>query len=515
MDLVKTTLQILKKLHVEDVVVCAGARNIPIVYGLEQENFNIISYFEERSAAFYALGRSKFLNKPVAIVTTSGTAAVELFPAITEAYYQDIPLLAITADRPKFYRGSGAPQAIDQTELYKKYVESSWDWDVHQKDFSIVCSGKKPLHFNLCFEEPLIDGEYPDQISGSLNVQFKNSLSPSLQSTSLAGLHPLVIVSDLNVTERATVVQFLKKYKLTFYAEFLSGLMNRTDLKSQQIMNLEGFVNLAVKYKFDSIIRLGGVPTHRLWRDLEVKYQHLPVFNFSARSFSGLARETKLYPLSLLPDLKMDVDQNFDTSLIQNRESQLENFKLHSLQKYHDSEPSFVRCLSEMIDQDPLYIGNSLPIREWDLFSSVEQKRQEVFAHRGVNGIDGQISGYLGWSQNFSVSWCLVGDLTALYDLSSLGLVAESKSKKRIVIMNNSGGKIFNRLFKEKKYLNSQKVDFSAWARLWGWDYLGISKTQDFKQLFLLQKDRVIIELMPDNAQSDLFWQEWDVFCQS
>lgn len=517
-DLVKTVLQTLKNLRVQDVIVCAGARNIPLVQGLDwqvehanaKDGFHVISYFEERSAAFFALGKAKATGHPVAVVTTSGTAVAELYPAIIEAYYQDIPLIVITADRPKSYRGSGAPQAIDQAHMFQKYVEASLDWDIFQTDFSFHCSGKKPMHFNICFDEPLIDGDYAVAKASEVKIE-RHYVDPQSVPT-ITCLNPLVIVSEIRPSERPMIADFIKQHNLFFYPEFLSGLMNHEDLKMYQLNNLEGFADLQQKYNFQSIIRIGGVPTQRLWRDLESKYIDLPVLNFSDRKFSGLARKSASYSLAQLENVKV-VHQE-QASFIHQRNHQLEILKQDALKKHSNSEPAFIQKLSQVVNQAPLYVGNSLPIREWDLFSATVQKEQFVFANRGANGIDGQISSYLGWSAQFPVSWCLIGDLTALYDLPSLGLVQADRNKKRIVVMNNSGGKIFNRLFGDKKYLNSQAVDFSGWAKLWGWDYMYIAKQNEFDQLQLLENNRIIIELAPDNKQSDQFWVEWDFVCK-
>ncbi|MBC7457409.1 MAG: 2-succinyl-5-enolpyruvyl-6-hydroxy-3-cyclohexene-1-carboxylic-acid synthase [Bdellovibrionaceae bacterium] len=516
-DLVKTVLQTLKNLRVHDVIVCAGARNIPLVQGLDwqvehantKDGFRITSYFEERSAAFYALGKAKATGSPVAIVTTSGTAVAELFPAIIEAYYQDVPLIIITADRPKPYRGSGAPQAIDQAHLFQKYVEASLDWDIFQTDFSFNCTGKKPIHFNICFDEPLIDGDYAIAKATEVKIQ-RTPVDPQSVPT-VTCLNPLVIISEIRQSERPMMVDFIKQHNLFFYPEFLSGLMNHDELKMYQLNNLEGFADLQQKYGFQSIIRIGGVPTQRLWRDLESKYADLPVSNFSERKFSGLARASNSYSLAKLDSVQ--IVHQVQASFIHQRNQQLEILKQDALKKHANSEPAFIQKLSQVVKQAPLYIGNSLPIREWDLFSSSIQNEQLVFANRGANGIDGQISSYLGWSAQLSVSWCLVGDLTALYHLPALGLAQGDRNKKRIVVMNNSGGKIFNRLFGDKKYLNSQAVDFSGWAKLWGWDYMCITSQNELDQLQSLNSNRIIIELVPDNKQSDLFWVEWDFAC--
>src|SRR4051812_46252224 len=107
---------------VRDVVFCAGARNSPLVMGLEKaKGLQTYSYFEERSAGFFALGLARRTNRPVAVVTTSGTAAANLLPAVIEAFHVGVPLIAVTADRPKRLRGTGAPQAIDQLGLYAKF----------------------------------------------------------------------------------------------------------------------------------------------------------------------------------------------------------------------------------------------------------------------------------------------------------------------------------------------------------------------------------------------------------
>lgn len=518
-DLVKTVLDTLKNLSVRDIIVCAGARNIPLVMGLDwqvehsnhEDTFHITSYFEERSAAFYALGKAKASGRPVAIITTSGTAVAELLPAVIEAFYQDIPLVLITADRPKSYRGSGAPQAIEQAHLFEKYVEVSLDWDVFETNFTFSVTGKKPIHLNICFDEPLLDGPY--SAAQASEVSISKLLTEYPAPKDLSCVNPLVIISELKQSERQLVADFIQRHQVFFYPEFLSGLMNLPELKKFQLNNLEGFSDIQSQYNFQSVIRIGGIPTLRLWRDLENKYKELPVINFSDRLFSGLARSSVHSSLAQLENLK--VLRHESTEFIYQRNIVLQDLKQKALLKNENSEPAFVQKLSQVIKQDPLYIGNSLPIREWDLFSSTSQNDQLVFAHRGANGIDGQISSYLGWSAQFPVSWCLVGDLTALYDLASLGLIQHDQNhQKRIVIMNNSGGKIFNRLFGDKKYLNAQSVDFSGWAQLWGWNYIRITQSKDFAQLEKTLPKYLLIELSPDNIQSDQFWIEWDLVCK-
>jgi 2-succinyl-5-enolpyruvyl-6-hydroxy-3-cyclohexene-1-carboxylate synthase len=127
-QLLQQTLQTLADLGVREVCVAAGARNAPLVAALlNSRGVKIWNFFEERSAAFFALGRIMADRQPVAVVTTSGTAAAELLPATIEAHYQGLPLVLVTADRPKSYRGSGAPQAIEQFRDCLDAMRQPWE----------------------------------------------------------------------------------------------------------------------------------------------------------------------------------------------------------------------------------------------------------------------------------------------------------------------------------------------------------------------------------------------------
>jgi 2-succinyl-5-enolpyruvyl-6-hydroxy-3-cyclohexene-1-carboxylate synthase len=140
----------LRAAGVDDFCVCGGSRNAPLIAALNvvagfsppmpaEAGIHIWSFVDERSAAFFALGRAKLTGRPAAVVTTSGTAAAELLPAAIEAYYSGVPLILITADRPARYRGTGAPQAIEQEGLFGIYATGS------------------VRHINIEFDEPLID----------------------------------------------------------------------------------------------------------------------------------------------------------------------------------------------------------------------------------------------------------------------------------------------------------------------------------------------------------------------
>jgi 2-succinyl-5-enolpyruvyl-6-hydroxy-3-cyclohexene-1-carboxylate synthase len=445
----------------------------------------------------------------VVIITTSGTAVAELLPAVIEAFYQNLPLIIISADRPKSYRGCGSPQSIEHVGIFSSYVESVFDWDIHASDFVVEYSNLKPIHFNLCFDEPLIDGHLSEAKS-SVQVTLKSRRITSGAEIKIK--NPVAIVSLIKLADRYLVCDFLIQNKIIHYAEFLSGLRNLPELNHLQIKSSDYFIKNIFSKKTDhSILRIGGIPTLRFWRDLEFEFKNTNVFSFSDTEFSGLSRPSQLHCIQDLKNISIGSDMVIDLSIDQMFE--VEKNKL--LTTFEMSEQSVISKLSKHIQQKPLYIGNSLPIRTWDGFSSAPQTEQQVCANRGANGIDGQISTYLGWAGNKTESWCVVGDLTALYDLASLGLINQKlsnsfKNKYRICVINNSGGQIFSRLFGNQKYLNAQKVNFKSWAEMWGWDYLKISDPFGFEKLSNIESDQIIIEVVPDNNQTKSFWQNWD-----
>lgn len=155
-QLARHVIDQLNQISVRDIILCPGARNIPLILHIEEANaFRLFYWYEERSAAFFALGRCRASSNPAAIITTSGTAAAELLPAAMEAYYTSDPLLLITADRPKRMRGTGAPQTVDQVGLFHKHITFEADIDDTENVILERWDLRGPAHLNVSFEEPL------------------------------------------------------------------------------------------------------------------------------------------------------------------------------------------------------------------------------------------------------------------------------------------------------------------------------------------------------------------------
>ena len=133
---------------------CPGGRNSPIVTVLNQDRS--FSFFNEQSAAFFAVGRIKRDNLPVAVTTTSGTAVAQLLPAVIESFYMRLPLILVTADRPISYRGTGAPQSINQSYIFSEYAQFI-ALDSRSSLSGLSWNKDSPLHLNISFDEPLIE----------------------------------------------------------------------------------------------------------------------------------------------------------------------------------------------------------------------------------------------------------------------------------------------------------------------------------------------------------------------
>lgn len=498
-------------LGVRDFVVCAGARNAPLVSSVlsvcQEKSWNVRHHFDERSAAFFAMGLAKKSGYPVAVLTTSGTAVAELLPATVEAYYSGVPLVLVTADRPSEYRGSGAPQTIEQVGIFGPYAPLALDVS-EVEDLAGVAewSGKVPLHLNLCFAEPAPGDqcETVDELSTAIREPEEipaDEITDFLEKSDRL----VVILGELPGSWQPAVEKFLASLGAPVWAESTSGLRESRAL-AEQLINAEALV---AKLAPRQILRLGGVPSLRFWRDLE-SLTGVEVLSVSPLPFSGLARASRHLIGDTLPEDIVLTKQGWVEDLTLLNDGRLEE----ALTKHPFSEPAMVGELSRQIPSDSLvFLGNSLPIREWNLAATREMPHPRTYASRGANGIDGQIATFLGMSDGEAESWGLFGDLTALYDLNAPGLLPQlSEGKRRIVILNNEGGRIFSRLSSMAGLPDAHKLvtenhhtrRFEQWAAMWDLDYVRWSAGESFSEI---AGDTVVIEVMLDNTATEAFWE--------
>lgn len=500
---------------IQEFCLCAGARNSPFVQVFNQNpHLKVFHFFDERSAAFFALGRIGNTRRPVAVITTSGTAAAEMLPAAVEGTYSSLPLIMVTADRPKRYRGSGAPQSIEQVGLFSYYIEVCFDIDEENTHLSLKgLSWRKPVHINVCFNEPLIDGDVPEikVPEKSPRAKFPESFPMDMKDEIerfVRNHKPLVILSTLPEKVRPAVVQFLARLKAPIYAEGISNLRGSPDLLDFTIQSGEKIIpKLFDLNACDSIIRIGGVPTVRFWRDLEDTRRDLPVLSLGYNHFTGLSRPLLHYlDLDDLCRIKVEHTRLLDDEFwILDRKWNEKRIDLFN--KYPASEPALMYQLSKHLKDTSVYLGNSLPVREWDLSADYTSPPSRVVANRGANGIDGQISTFIGWANTQTDNWCIIGDLTALYDMSALwAAVQVPDCDMKLVIINNKGGMIFKRMFGKDIYLNRHGIEFESFANLWKWDYVLWKEIPEKLNL----GSRQVIEIQPDENQTQEFWREWD-----
>jgi 2-succinyl-5-enolpyruvyl-6-hydroxy-3-cyclohexene-1-carboxylate synthase len=517
-ELAVHVLQQIRESGVKTICVCPGARNAEWVEQLAKNDFGfeVFWFYEERSAAFFALGRIKLNGSPAAVVTTSGTAAGELLPATMEAYYSDLPLFLLTADRPRRFRGSGAPQAAEQANLFGIYTPIAYDLEGDDL-LATIDSNHKPVHINACFEDP----NAPQSSPAGLFTGEKQDLG--LETTSVAAwldhaARPLIIVGALSERERPFVEAFLARLGAPVYLESLSGLRASEVLEPIKLRVGDKLLRRAIAsgYNPDGVIRIGGIPTHRTWRDLEDS--HLPVLSISALEFSGLGRQSTLVQgnLSQILETFAPADQVADVACQLLEEDRVIYDRLQELlEKEPKSEPALFQALSNTIPENALvFLGNSLPIREWDLATTWNSRGLDVHASRGLNGIDGQVSTFLGMCGTERSNWAILGDLTTLYDLSGpwpFGQLPNPReTEATLVVMNNSGGKIFDRMFSTREFQNSHSLSFGPWAAHWGLTYHLVTDPEQLQPVVKTRHAGLrVIEISPDPGATQRFWNAY------
>ena len=524
----------LVNLGIRSFCLCPGGRSAPFVEVLSQtKGLEVLSFFEERSACFFALGRARRDQKPVAVLTTSGTAVAELLPAVIEAYYSALPLVLITADRPLEFGKKGSPQTLEDTiQILKNYCHTSRNIvksDVHLSDWN---PSKGSLHLNVCFDEPLLDEKvsildfssskgkdvsvypsvemfnpinnieskpytascYSENTKTALekNLSLKKEFQEEIEKFFQICKKPLVLVAELKPEEKAVVKKFLTHYKGLFYTEPLSGL---EDIQ-QRLVSGEKILNYVLEKKeIDGVIRLGGIPRVRFWRDLEK--HNLPVLNLSSPPFyAGLARpsfnQSLLGGIDLLKPYLSSL-REFGDSLKDFDQTQWKKWK-GILKEHPQSEESWFLTIKESLKENSkVFLGNSSPIRLWDMIAFCRKKNLYITGQAGLNGIDGLLSRFFGECDSQMNNIGIVGDLSLLYDMVAFWN-AKNLPPWTLIVINNYGGQIFSRMFKNPAFLNRHELSFSSLAKMWGLHY---ESYKDPKVFNLPQKPYNFVEIYP------------------
>ncbi|WP_226035851.1 2-succinyl-5-enolpyruvyl-6-hydroxy-3-cyclohexene-1-carboxylic-acid synthase [Aquibacillus saliphilus] len=474
-----------------DVVISPGSRSTPLAMTFaEHEKIQHWVNMDERSAAFFALGMAKQKNKVVAIVCTSGTAAANYFPAIVEAYYSRVPLLVLTADRPHELRDVGAPQAIEQINMYGEYVK--WFHEMALPDGSpallsyvrgkasrsvhTAMSGNPgPVHLNFPFREPLlpdftISDLWGEQIDSAYHyhAEGQRRLSGSQLDnifSQLAELNKGIIVCGPQISNQLAekIVELSKQWGLPVLADPLSQLRAGQHDKDNIVESYDAILkSKRIRDRFDPdfIIRFGAMPVSKPYLLFLKEKNNTPHFvieqNEGYREPAGLPAQF-LYtdPVLFCGDLisfgRLSFDQSWlDTWLTMNKVAK--QYLLEETLEQGLTEGHVVKYLSEAVpDQSSIYVGNSMPIRDMDTFFMNTPKQLKLLGNRGANGIDGLTSSALGAAAHGEKVTLLLGDLSFFHDFNGLLLAKQYKIDLTVVLINNNGGGIFSFLPQAKQ----------------------------------------------------------------
>lgn len=451
----------LKQLGVEYIFFGAGARNESLLDELAEFKQEIS--FDERSLSFKALGMSKLTKRPVVVCTTSGTAVSQCFSAMIEAYYSGVKLIMLSADRPQRLRGSRAPQTINQVDIFSPYIETSFSGPLNE--FHTSEDIKYPMHLNIEIET-VVDS--PARLIK--NIEANELIALLNEHTSVVGIFS---ESDISYEKE---LHALDAANIPFYIECTGPLKN---FQSKNRIRFEKtLLALLENNELDVVVKFGMTPFTKLWRSLDQNRIKPTVIGISPHKL-GLSQGYMAQISSTELSDRLKPKNPWDRK----------NYKLEPLlAKYPTSEISLFNTIYKSLNEnDIIFVGNSMPIRYWQM---VDRGSNPIYASRGANGIDGQISTAIGMALSCKeIVHCIIGDVTFLYDLNSL--VEEIPPNLKIHVMNNRGGRIFTQIKINPKMTTEHKL-------------LLKELTTNFPA------HQQIFEYHPDLEQTSAFWQEWN-----
>jgi 2-succinyl-5-enolpyruvyl-6-hydroxy-3-cyclohexene-1-carboxylate synthase len=495
----QTVVTLCKTHNIKHIVISPGSRNAPLTIGFTHDDFfKCYSIVDERCAAFFALGIAQQIQEPVAVVCTSGSALLNYYPAISEAYYSKIPLVVLSADRPKHLIDIGDGQTIKQENVYGEHVlySANLKLDLKEEDKSgkenelaifknienklepflvlqkniqsyneseiheaLMISNFKsgPVHINSPFDEPLY--QTVDELSIKPNFfKLKNRIEKienfeieRLRDVWDSAKRKLILVGVLQpnsieekwlqkIADDDSVLVFTETTSNLHHTGFLPGIdkiiapLHDEDFKKLRPDILLTFGGLVVSKKIKVFLRTYK-PLHHWHVDL-----------FSANdTFFCLSQHIKLSPntffSAFLPEVTQHIKSDYKANWFVVRQKRR---KLHDayLKAIPFSDFSvFNSLLKSLPKQSQLQVGNSSTIRYTQLFQL--PKSIEVFCNRGTSGIDGSTSTAIGAAVVINKRTTFItGDLSFFYDSNALWN-NYIPINFRIIVVNNEGGGIF------------------------------------------------------------------------
>ena len=505
---------ILLRAFVDELVRCGmraactapGSRSTPLVLSLvRDERLRCYSHLDERVAGFFAVGLAKASGLPVAVACTSGTAAVELAPAVYEAREARVPLVVLTADRPPELRDVGAGQTIDQLKLYgdaaKWFVEVGtheatparlrWIRTLACRAFWTATTGRRgPVHLNFPLREPLVldEGEtLPPDDSGRPGgrpwvVHAQAAAQPA--QVTFGGARGVIVAGrdERHPALPAALARAAERCGYPLLADPLSGARRGGAAVAHYdaLLRDEAF---AAAHAPDFVLRVGDLPTSKPLRQ-------------------WLAGQADAAQVRLDPEEGwQDPDGVVETMLVADPVATLDALDASAdpawLRSWRLADEAAARAIAATLGDalsEPLvaaqlgadlpatatcFVASSMPVRDVETFWPARDAPPRALSHRGANGIDGTVSGALGAAAGGAGPVVLlVGDVALAYDLGALASATRLGLSLTIVLLNNDGGGIFSFLpvarerdAFEEHVATPHGLDFARAAALYGCAY--------------------------------------------
>jgi len=438
-----------------DVVVCPGSRSTPFAVACAaRSELRLHVRIDERSAGFFAIGRSLATKRPVGVIVTSGSAAAELHAAVAEADLAGVALLVLTADRPPELHGVGASQTIEQRDLFGPMVrrfeepgvariEASSSWRALASRLWSSAVGEPgragPVHLNAAFTEPLL-GDVLDVPTGRADGSSWHHFHCSTVAAPMIEVNGQRVLAVVGQGVDAAVID---QCRALDWAVLGDATAQGTIAYFDPLLRDEIFAKDA---KPDVVVRLGGLPASKVLAKQLLEWNVRTVALLGAGPVAdpdGLVSEV----FTGLPSSDVAVLRGDERYVgMWSRASQSVGESLRSQEADDDAldEPIVARTVVEVCgeQQVPLVLGSSMPFRDVEWWA--ETRRSATYANRGTNGIDGVVSTVFGVSAS-QKGVGLVGDLTMLHDVSGLvdGL-GDAGGSCVLVVSDNRGGGIFS-----------------------------------------------------------------------
>lgn len=483
----QTVVHHCKARGIKDIIISPGSRNAPLVIGFTEDNFfSCYSIVDERCAAFFALGISQQIRRPVALVCTSGSALLNYYPAISEAYYSDIPLVVISADRPQYKIDIGDGQTIRQENVFENHIGYSanlkLDPEYNQgverdnsptagevREFNdgelnkvllIAAEKKTPVHINVPFEEPLYETLDAPSIAPKVNhpveskqgapedfQKFREIWNTSEKKMILVGTHPPDQIDKellVNLGKDNSVLVFTETTSNLHHPNFFPSIdsiiapiekkEDKNDhFKALQPQLLLTFGGMIVSKKIKAFLRKYA-PKHHWHVDSKKAYN----------TFFCLSHHFKMNIDSFLKEI-VTPPQTIQSNYYDHWSTIRSEYVLLR-ERYLSGIPfSDMAAFKTVIKSIPagyqIQLANSSTVRYAQLFDM--HPSLKVFSNRGTSGIDGSTSTAVGASlYSASPTLLLTGDLSFFYD--SNGLWNDYlRPDFRLIVINNGGGGIF------------------------------------------------------------------------